>query len=215
MQNLLWGQIRATFFPSVSLRPVLVSLNMRSILTLSFIGHCFCQNCIHDLFAANGRRVKCPLCRKSWLQTDASKLVFYPVIVDLADSSVDYVIDGLNRMDKTCKSVSVKRAYTKLAKAAERIEEDNAVRLFSLTFSNKPIKAPLSSGAITKGSRELRPAYHPIVWRIGTREEKNTGIGGKPAYKISGSHHKITQSRRLGEGGLPPSKVQSRAREQS
>jgi len=89
--------------------------------------------------------------------------VFYPVIVDLADSSVDYVIDGLNRMDKTCKSVSVKRAYTKLAKAAERIEQDNAVRLFSLTFSNKPIKAPLSSGAITKGSRELRPAYHPIV----------------------------------------------------
>ncbi|KAL9713434.1 hypothetical protein Ac2012v2_003044 [Leucoagaricus gongylophorus] len=61
--------------------------------------------------------------------TDASKLVFYPVIVDLADSSVDYVIDGLNRMDKTCKSVSVKRAYTKLAKAAERIEEDNAERL--------------------------------------------------------------------------------------
>lgn len=93
-------------------------------------GHSFCQNCISDLFSTSDRRkIKCPLCRKIWLRTDASKLVFFPAIVDLADSSADHVIDGLNRMDKTCKTISVKRAHAKLTKAAENIDEDNAERL--------------------------------------------------------------------------------------
>ncbi|KAJ3561179.1 hypothetical protein NP233_g10354 [Leucocoprinus birnbaumii] len=75
------------------------------------------------------RRIKCPLCREHWFRKDANKLVFFPVIVDSADASVDHVIDGLNRMDKTCKGVSVRRAHAKLTKAAEDIDEDHAEQL--------------------------------------------------------------------------------------
>jgi len=99
------------------------------------------------------------MCRETWLRTDASQLVFDPVIVNLADCYTDYVIDGLNRMDKTCKSISVKHAHAKLAKAAESIQQDNAVRL----FSNKSPEISLSPGTTARCSRELRPAHHPAV----------------------------------------------------
>lgn len=35
-------------------------------------------------------------------------------------------------MDKTCKTVSVKRAHNKLTKAAEEIDNDNAVRYITI-----------------------------------------------------------------------------------
>jgi len=74
--------------------------------------------------------------------------VFDPVIVNLADCYADYVIDGLNRMDKTCKSISVKHAYAKLTKAAESIEQDSAVR----PLSKKPPEVSLSPGATARCS---------------------------------------------------------------
>ncbi|KAF9444869.1 hypothetical protein P691DRAFT_806567 [Macrolepiota fuliginosa MF-IS2] len=93
-------------------------------------GHCFCKSCIHDLYSRGERRkTPCPLCRKPWFKNDANQLVFHPVIVDPSGSSIEYVIDGINRMNETCKTISVKRAHTKLTKAAENIEEANADRL--------------------------------------------------------------------------------------
>jgi hypothetical protein len=59
---------------------------------------------------------------------EISPLGFTPVIYDQSKSPVEHVVDGVNLMDETCQTVSVKRAHNKLTKAVENIDNDNAVR---------------------------------------------------------------------------------------
>jgi hypothetical protein len=59
---------------------------------------------------------------------EVSPLGFEPVVYDESRSPVEHVVDGINLMDGTCPTVSVKRAHNKLTKAVENIDDDNAVR---------------------------------------------------------------------------------------
>lgn len=60
-------------------------------------GHSFCQSCVSDLFSLYRRQtIDCPLCRKKWRKADASKLVFFPVVVGLVDSPADNALEEEN-----------------------------------------------------------------------------------------------------------------------
>ncbi|KAJ3558567.1 hypothetical protein NP233_g11485 [Leucocoprinus birnbaumii] len=70
-----------------ALKPAAATMSASSVVSGSgsphYSGHSFCENCVRDLFAASYRHVaNCPLCRRTLDPTEASRLVFFPVIAD-------------------------------------------------------------------------------------------------------------------------------------
>ncbi|KAF8628725.1 hypothetical protein AX17_005947 [Amanita inopinata Kibby_2008] len=87
-------------------------------------GHCCCRSCVGKIAEKERGKPKCPFCRAEFSLDRIKDSRIGLRVIDPVSEATWTVVDGLNRMNRDAKLISVKKAADKLQRAANGLYPD-------------------------------------------------------------------------------------------